>query len=72
MARRITRGELELNETFKQINITDSGAFYGKIVSTDPVDEFEGCVPQISCRDIYIIGFNKLVVAQNDNLKRGL
>lgn len=36
MAGRITHGELELNESFKQINITDSGAFYGKIVSNDP------------------------------------
>jgi proline racemase len=72
MTRRMARQEIELNETFKQLNVTDSGAFYGKLLSEESIGKFTGYIPQISCRDIYIIGFNKLVVEQNDNLQRGL
>jgi proline racemase/trans-L-3-hydroxyproline dehydratase len=72
MIRRMARGEIKLNETFKQLNVTDSGAFYGKLISEEPLGDFAGYIPQISCQDIYIIGFNKLVVEENDNLKCGL
>lgn len=72
MARRMISGKIELNETFKQLNVTDCGAFYGKILSEEPIGNFSGYVPEISCKDLYIIGFNKLIVEQNDNLQRGI
>jgi proline racemase/trans-L-3-hydroxyproline dehydratase len=72
MASRYFKGALALDDDFKQLNVTGAGAFRGKLIGETKVGPFDAVIPIVACRDLHIIGFNNLVVEQNDNLKRGM
>lgn len=70
MARLFAKGELAINEPF--IHESPIGTrFTGKLIRKEKVGEFLGVVPIIS-GEAFIMGFNHLVIDQEDPLKYGI
>jgi proline racemase/trans-L-3-hydroxyproline dehydratase len=69
MARHYARGELKLNETFVHQSPAKT-LFYGKLIKEVKVGDFTAVVPVIQ-GEVFITGFNQLVIDRRDPLKKG-
>ncbi len=70
LAQRFFRGWLGREESFVQKSVY-GGAFQAKIAEECRAGDFPALIPQVSCKDVHITGFNQLIVEENDVLKAG-
>lgn len=70
MAQRYFRGELGLEEIYRQKSVC-GGIFEGYLAETTVVGNMPAVIPVVSCEDIHITGFNRLVLERDDKLKYG-
>lgn len=69
MATLHAKGELKEGEDFVYESILGT-LFYGKVIGTTKVGEFDAVIPQVS-GSAYITGFNHFVIDETDPLKHG-
>ncbi|MGN0423499.1 MAG: proline racemase family protein [Lachnospiraceae bacterium] len=71
LAQQYSRGNIGLNETFIQNSLWGS-SFYATAMKEIKVGGLTAVIPKVSCQDVRIIGYNHLVVEQDDLHKTGL
>lgn len=71
MAYRYSEGLLNQGETFVQKQVY-GGRFFGKVLRETKVAGRPAILPQVSCSDVHITGYNHLVAGDKDRLKYGL
>ncbi|NLY46005.1 MAG: proline racemase [Tissierella sp.] len=69
MATLYAKGQLEINETFIYESIINT-KFKGRVLEETKIGEFKAIIPEIT-GSAYIIGFNHIVVDDNDPVKYG-
>ncbi|MEL7566280.1 MAG: proline racemase family protein [Dehalobacterium sp.] len=70
LAQRYHKGLLKLGEPFVHKQAY-GGNFTGIALEAVDVGGYPGVIPQISCDDVHITGFNQLIVERSDRLKYG-
>lgn len=70
MAQRYAKGLLRQGEAFVQKQAY-GGVFTGKVLRETTVGGRPAIVPQVSCRDVQITGYNHLIAESSDRLKYG-
>lgn len=71
MAQRYAKGQLKQGEVFVQKQ-TYGGKFYGKVLQETTIGGKKAVIPQVSCSDVHITGYNHLIAEASDRLKYGM
>ena len=70
LAQRHNRGWLNLGETFVHKQAF-GGKFFGVALEEIDIKGHKGVIPQVSCSDVHVTGFNQLIAESSDRLKHG-